>query len=585
MPKLHAISNQDIARILGDIAAYLAMQAVPFKPRAYERAAETISELEDEVARAYEKGGVKALKEIPGVGIAIAEKMEELFKTGKLKYYEQLKKEVPVDLAGLRAIEGLGPKSIAKLYAKLGIKNLKDLERAAKAGKIAKLEGFGEKSEENFLKSIEFHKSGGGRRLLMHAMSEVRELEVALGKHPAVLRLIVAGSARRKKETIGDVDILVVSKKPAAVMDAFVKLPGVMRVFAHGPTKSSILLSSGLQADLRVVEKGSCGAALNYFTGSKDHNVALRGLAMKKGYTLNEYGLSRVTSDKRRGTRIAGETEEGIYKKLGLAYIEPELRENTGEIEAARAGKLPDLVGYGDLKGDLQVQTDWTDGTSSIEAMAEAAAERKLEYIAITDHTKHLTVANGLDEKRIMKQWTEIDKVNKGFKVRGVRFEVLKGTECDILKDGSLDMPDSTLSKLDVVGVSVHSHFNLPRKEQTERIIRAMENKHVDILFHPTGRIVGKRPPYDVDVEALINAAKRTGVVMEANALERLDLKDEHIRMCVEQGVKIAIDSDAHRTEHFDALEFGIAQARRGWAEKKDVINAWPVEKMKKMLR
>jgi DNA polymerase (family 10) len=391
------------------------------------------------------------------------------------------------------------------------------------------------------------------------------------------------------KETIGDVDLLVVSKQPKAVMDHFVALPGVMRIYAHGDTKSSILFHSGLQADLRVVPAESYGAALNYFTGSKDHNVALRGLAIRKGLKLNEYGLWRTAKGKEQ--MVAGKNEEEVYQALGLRYIEPELRENAGEIEASslnaardkRAGKLPDLVGYDDLRGDLQTQTEWTDGRDSIEAMAKAAAARGLEYIAITDHTKHLTIVNGLDEKRIQKQWMEIDRVNKLMKGR---VTVLKGVECDVLKDGSLDLPDDILAKLDVVGVSVHIRFNeLSRAAQTERLIHAIENPHADILFHPTGRIVGRRPPYDVDMEALVKAAKRTGTVLEANASERLDLKDEHIRMAVGADVKIAINSDAHSAAGTGACEFGIAQARRGWAERGDVVNAWPLQKMMRFLK
>ncbi len=581
---MRAISNQEIAIILGEIGTYLNMQQVPFKPRAYEKAAETIGALEEELATMYVKGGIKALKEIPGVGEAIAQKIEELLKTGKLKYYEQLKKKVPVRLGEMRAIEGLGPKSIAKLYERLGVKNVTDLERAAKAGKIAKLEGFGGKIQENILKGIEFHKSGGGRKPLFLVMSEVRRLESLLKARSEVVTVTVAGSVRRRKETIGDADLLVVSAKPEAVMNYFIKIPGVARVYAHGATKSSILLSSGLQVDLRVVPKESYGAALNYFTGSKDHNVALRQLAIKKGLKLNEYGLDRQMA-KGKWQRVAGKSEEELYRALGLRYIEPELRENTGEIEAARAGKLPNLIGYDDLKGDLQVQTDWSDGSTSIETMARAAAKHGLEYIAITDHTKRLTIANGLDEKRIVKQWVEIDRVNKVLQRANSKVRVLKGTECEVLKDGTLDLPDSILEKLDVVGAAVHSQTHLSRSEQTERIIRAMENPRVDILFHPTGRIVGKRAPYDVDVEAVIKAAKRTGTVLEVNSLERLDLKDEYIRMSVQHGVRLAIDSDAHHPNHFGALEFGIAQARRGWCEKKDVVNALPLEKFRKALK
>lgn len=571
------ISNQDIAKILRETGEYLEMQDVPFKPRAYEKAAGVIEGLEEETGDIYRRGGLTALEGIPGVGVSIAEKIEELLKTGRSKYYEGLKEKTPVDLPELSRIEGLGPKSIKKLYKKLGVKSITDLEKAAAAGKIAKLEGFGGKSEENILKGIEFVKSSGGRFVLGFAMPEIRSIESRLKKLADVEKLVVAGSVRRKKETIGDADILVISKNPEPVMDYFVSLPEVVQVHAHGATKSAVKIKSGLNIDLRVVSAASYGAALNYFTGSKDHNVALRHLAIKKGYKLNEYGLFSGTR------RIAGKSEEEVYGALGMDYIEPEMRENTGEIELAKSHELPRLVGYGDLIGDLQIQTNWTDGSDSIESMAKTAAAQGLKYIAITDHTKRLAMTHGLDEKHIVKQWSEIDRLNKKF---SGRLKILKGTECDILKDGSLDLPDSILAKLDVAGVSVHSYFNLPRREQTQRIKRAMENPHADILFHPTGRVVNRRKPYEADMDELVKAAKKTGTVMEIDAYpDRLDLKDEHIRKCVEAGVRMSVDSDAHSPAHFPYLEYGIAQARRGWAEKKDIINAWPPEKMLKLLK
>lgn len=573
-------SNQDVARILREIGEYLEMQRVQFKPRAYEKVAEVVEGLEEDLNETYRRGGIKALEEIPGVGISIAEKIEELIQTGRLKYYEALKRKTPVDLTALTAIEGLGPKLVRKLYQKLGIQNLKDLERAAKKGEIAKLAGFGKKTEENILKGIEFVKSSGGRFVLGFVLSEIRMIEERLKKLSGVEELVVAGSVRRRKETIGDADILVISKKPKPVMDYFVNMPEVVRVYAHGETKSAIKVKSGLDVDVRVVPAESYGAALNYFTGSKDHNVAMRQIAIKKGLKLNEYGLFRGKK------QIAGRTEEELYRALGLEYIEPEMRENGGEIELARARKLPKLVGYDDVEGDLQVQTSWTDGSDSIEAMARAAAKRGLTYIAITDHTKRLAMTGGLDARRIQKQWLEIDQVNKKLKREGITMTVLKGTECDILKDGTMDLPDEILAKLDVAGASVHSYFNLGRGEQTERIERAMTNPHVDIIFHPTGRLIGRREPYEVDIESLVATAKKTGIVLEIDAYpDRLDLKDEHIRKCVAAGVKMSIDSDAHTAAHLDYLEYGIAQARRGWAERKDVVNAWPVDKMRGFLK
>jgi len=365
-------------------------------------------------------------------------------------------------------------------------------------------------------------------------------------------------------------------------MKTFVTMPNVVNIIAQGDTKSSIKLKSGLNVDLRVVPEESYGAALNYFTGSKDHNVALRKIAVAKGWKLNEYGLFKATAAKGRDIgkekMIAGKTEEELYAAFGMDYIEPELRENTGEIEAALAHKLPKLIGYNDLVGDLQIQTDWTDGAETIEAMARAAIERGLKYIVITDHTKRLAMTHGLDEKRIVQQWAEIDRVNK--KLAG-KIKVLKGSECDILKDGSLDLPDEILAQLDVCGVSVHSYFNLSRADQTARVRRAIENPNADIFFHPTGRIINRREAIDLDMDEIIGVAKKTGTVMEINSFpERSDLKDEYIRKCVDAGVKLSIDSDAHNSRHYYNLEYGISQARRGWTEKKDVINAWPLEKM-----
>ena len=574
------MKNHEVAKILAEIGEYLDMQNVPFKPRAYEKVAGVVDGLEEDIAVTYERGGIKALGEIPGVGVSIAEKIEEYLETGRIKYYEELKKKTPVDLSTLTQVEGLGPKKIKKLYEELRIKNLDDLEKAAKAGKIRKLESFGVTSEENILKGIEFLRKSGGRFILGFAMPTVKEIEDRLGRLKEVKRVVVAGSVRRMKETIGDVDVLVVSSKPAPVMDYFTSMPEVINVYAKGDTKSAIKIKNGLDVDLRVVPVESFGAALNYFTGSKDHNVALRRIAMDKGYKLNEYGLFRGKK------QVAGKSEEEVYETLGLDYVEPELREMTGEIIAAGKHKLPKLIGYNDLKGDLQTQSSWTDGANSIEELAQAALKAGLEYIAITDHTKRLAMTGGLDEKGLLKQMAEIDKINKKLKSRKVKITLLKGTECDILKDGSLDIDDKTLSQLDVVGVSVHSYFNLPKEEQTKRIVRAMKNPHVDILFHPTGRVLNKRPAYEVDMDEIIETAVSTGTVLEVDALpDRLDLKDEYVRRCVEKGVKIAIDSDAHSVTHFAYLEYGISQARRGWATREDVINAWPLEKMLKMLK
>jgi DNA polymerase (family X) len=567
------ITNHEIARILSEIAAYLDMDAVPFKPRAFEKAAEIIADHDKDMAEIYSAGGLKALEDLPGVGVSIAEKIEELLKTGRLEYYEKLQKKMPVDISGLMAIEGIGPKGIAALYKELKIKNLDDLEKAAKAKKIRTLPRFGEKSEEKILKGIESVRQRSGRFPIYDALPLAESIEKRLAKMKEVEKISIAGSLRRWKETIGDIDILVISDKPEPVMEAFVNMREVKQLIAHGETKSSVKLYNGIDVDLRVVPKESFGAALNYFTGSKAHNVVLRQIAINKGLKLNEYGLFKIKNGKEAGL-ASGKTEEDIYEHLGLSYIPPEMREDTGEIELARSHKLPHLIDYDDLHGDLQVQTDWTDGKNSIEEMALAARERGLEYILITDHTKSLTITGGLDAARLRKQFAEIDRLNEKFRAEKLGITVLKGSECDVLKDGSLDLPDDILKDADVVGISVHSYTKLPKNEQTSRIIKAMENPHADILFHPTGRILGQREPMELDIDAVIAAAKRTGTVLEVNASYRLDLKDDHVCKAMQAGVMLEISSDAHKIADYDNLKYGIAIARRGWAEKKMVVNA-----------
>lgn len=554
------------------------MDGVQFKPRIYEKASLSVEATDEDVRDLYKKDGTKGLMQIPGVGKGIAEHIEEYLKTGHFKEYDRLKKKMPVNISELTAVEGVGPKMIKVLWDKLHIRNLNDLEKAARAGKIKKLARFGEKSEQKILKGIEFLKKAGGRAVLGLILPEIRAMEKVLKTFPEIGNLAVAGSTRRMKETIGDIDILATSKKPEKVMECFMALPHIAHVYARGLTKTMVKLKNGLDVDLRVVPEESFGAALNYFTGSKDHNIALREIAVKKGWKLNEYGIFRGKK------MIAGKTEEEVYKALGLRYIEPEMRENTGEIEASRRNKLPKLIGYGDLKGDLQIQTNWTDGENSIEEMAEAAKIAGLEYIVITDHTKSLAMTGGADEKKLTRQMAEIDKIQK--EVSGIR--ILKGAEVNIGKDGSLDIDDKTLVKLDVVGAAVHSSFRgeMSRSDQTKRVIRAMENPNIDIIFHLTTRIINKREPIELDIDEIVKAAKRTGTVLEIDAYpERSDIKDEYIRKCVEADVKMSIDSDAHSVQHIKYLEFGVAQARRGWAEKKDIINAWPVEKMLNFLK
>ncbi len=584
---MHQVSNHDLVRILSEMATLYDMEGVAFKPRAYEKVAEHIEQLDREVTDLYREGGVKALRTIPNVGEGIAYHIELILKTGTFPEYEKYKKRVPVKLDELMGIGGLGPKSIKTLYARLKIKDLSSLERAARAGKIAKLARFGEKSQEKILKAIEFSKKGVGRFLLGAVEPLVRTIEERLRRVPDVGHVTTAGSYRRRQETVGDIDILVTAKNGKRVMEEFLNMPEVETVLAHGSTKSAVRLKSGIQCDVRVVPEESYGAALQYFTGSKEHDVELRKIAIKKGFKLNEYGVFKVGARSQKlGARVAGRTEEEVYRALGLRVMEPELRTASGEIEAARAGKLPKLILYGSLRGDLQVQSSWTDGNNSIEEMARAAAEAGLEYIAITDHTKGLAMTRGLDEKRLLQQGKEIDRVNAELRMKNVECRVLRGTECNILKDGKLDLTDAALKTLDIVGVSVHSHFNLSEREQTERIIRALKNPLVNILFHPTGRKIQKREPYAVDMSKIIRAAVLYGVALEINAApERLDLKDTHIREAVERGAKLVIDSDAHATAHFKWLDFGISQARRGWATKKEVLNTLSCEEFLKALK
>lgn len=559
--------NVEFALIFREISLYLEMQGVQFKPRAYEKVAYTLEALEEPLAEIYKRGGIKALREIPGVGEAIAEKIEEIIQTGKLTYYEELRRKTPVDIRALTAIEGVGPKMVKVLYEKLEVKDVSDLERVAHIGKIRGLPHLGEKMEQKILRGIEFLKQGSGRVTLGVALPLILEIHGRLRELSDVDGVEVAGSIRRRKETVGDADILAISSRPEKVMDFFVSMPEVAHVLGKGKTKAMIKLKNGLDVDLRVVPEESFGAALNYFTGSKDHNVALRRIAQEKGLKLNEYGLFRGSQ------RIAGKTEEEIYQVLGLSFIPPEIREDQGEIEAAKKGEIPDLVGYQDLRGDLQIQTTWTDGANSIEEMAEEARRLGLEYIAITDHTKGLAMTGGSDEEKLLRQMATIEKINRSLK--GIT--VLKGAEVNINKDGSLDIKDEVLAELDVVGIAVHSHFNLPRREMTERIKRAMRNPNADILFHPTGRVIQKREPYDVDMDEIIRTAKETGTVLEVDAYpDRLDLKDEHVRKAIEAGVKLVIDSDAHSVNHVRFLEFGVAQARRGWARKNDILNTLP---------
>jgi DNA polymerase (family 10) len=558
-------TNPEIARVLREIGLRLEMEGEAFKPRAYEKAAFAVEACDRRLDELHAEGGIRALERLPGVGKGIAEKIEELLRTGRVHELEEMRQRAPVDVVALTAIEGLGARTVRTLFDELGVRSVDDLERAARAGRVRGLPRLGARSEQNILRGIALQRESAGRLPLGQVLDLAREIEARLSAHPAVQRAAIAGSIRRRRETVGDLDVLAVSRAPERVSELFVSMPEVEHVYARGKSRTSVRLSLGLDADLRIVEQRSFGAALAYFTGSKDHNVALRRMAQERGLKLNEYGLFRGSK------AIAGRTEQQVYEALDLPFIAPELRENRGEIEAAREGRLPQLIEYGSLRGDLQIQTDWTDGADTIEEMATAARHLGLEYMAVTDHTRDLAMARGADEKKLLEQASAIRALNR--RLRG--FRVLSGAEVNIRRDGTLDVADDALAVLDVVGAAIHSHFHLSRSETTRRLIRAMESPHVDILFHPTARAIGRRAPVEVDLDAVIDAALRTGTVLEIDAQpERLDLRDEHVRRAVQVGVPLVIDSDAHRVAHLRYLDdLGVAVARRGWARAEDVLN------------
>lgn len=575
------MKNQELARIFYEIADFLKMEEIAFKPYAYQKAAITLESLEEDVKEIYKKGGLKALEEIPGVGKSIAEKIKEYLKTRKIKYYQDLKKKTPVEMEELTAVEGLGPKMVKILHQKLGISNLKDLEKAAKAHKIASLFGFGVITEKNILEGIEFLKKSKGRFLLGEILPQVKEILEKLKTLKEVEQICAAGSIRRMKETIGDVDILVTTKNPGRVMDFFVQLPGMIKIWAKGPTKSSIRMKEGFDVDLRALKKKSYGSALQYFTGSKEHNIITRRIAINKGLKLSEYGVFRGKK------MIAGWNEVGVYKALGLSWIEPELRENQGEIEAAlrqtqgKSGGLPKIIGYNDIKGDLHCHSNWNGGANSIEVMVKAAQEMGYQYLGISDHTKFLRIEHGLDEKKLIQQRKEIDKINENLKMKNEKFKVLQGAETNILNDGTIDINDEALKKLDYAIAGIHSNLKMEKTEMTERIIRAMKNPHINIISHLTGRILKRRDEYQIDFDKILRVAKQYKVILEINSYpERLDLNDQNIRRTKAAGVKMVINTDSHQKDQLRYIEFGIAQARRGWAEKEDIINVYPLEKL-----
>jgi len=570
------MENADFSKIFWETAELLELKGDnPFKIRAYQKAARNIEGLSHNLEEVYQSGGLPALKEVPGIGESIAEHVEEIIKTGKFKKYESLLKEFPKNFIKLTEIPGMGPKTAMLLFKELKIDSAEKLEKAAKAGKLAKLPGFGEKKQQNILAGLELKKKVKGRFLLSEATQYAEAIVSKLKKIKEVDQILPAGSLRRQKETIGDIDILVTSKKPEAVMNAFVKLPQVDRILAKGKTKSSVVLKNDLQCDLRVVDPKCFGAAAHYFTGSKQHNILIREMAIKKGLKISEYGVFKGNK------MIGGRTEEEVFRSVGLPYIPPEIREASGEIEAARGGLLPKLIELSDLRGDLQMHSKFSDGGNTIEEMAEYAKKLGYEYIAMTDHTVSTRVAGGQSEKEFLKELKYIDKLNS--KLKG--FYILKGVEVDIMADGTLDYKDAVLKEVEVVIAAVHSRFKMSKAEMTKRIIRALENKYVNILSHPTGRLIGQRAPYEVDMEQILKVAKDTGTCMELNSHpERLDLNDAHCRLAKEYKIKIAIDTDAHSINNLEDIKYGVATARRGWLEAREVINTLPIDKLKRAL-
>ena len=549
---------------------------VQFRARAYYRAADTIAVLPENVSDVYSNGGIVGLLEIPSVGKAIAAKIEELIKTGKVRHLEELRTKMPINVDELYGIEGVGAKTIKLLYEKLQVKSLVELEKAATEGRLRKVLGFTEKKEQDMIKRIEFFKKGKGRRIIGDVWPLVKQIEARLLQVAGVKNAIAAGSLRRMKETIGDIDYIVAASDPEPVMEFFVKMPEVQEVIGRGPTKTFIRLAGGMDADLLVVPEESWGSALQYFTGSKEHSVELRKIAITKGLRINEWGVFKGEK------RVAGKTEQDVYRALGLQWVPPEMRENAGEIDLARHNKIPELVEYGSLKGDLQVHSENSDGTATIEEMARGAKAFGLDYVAITDHTKSLALAGGLDEQELLDQAEKISELND--RLEG--FRVFASAEVNIMKDGSLDISNNVLDRLDIVGAAIHSNFNLPVEAQTERLVQAARNPSVDIVFHPTGRLINKRPGYPVNVEKVVEAALDTNTVLEIDAhYDRLDLKDDYIRMAVKKGVKLVIDSDAHHPIHYAYLTFGVGQARRGWATRSDVLNTLPADKLLRALK
>ncbi len=572
------VSNNEVEKMFDEFADLLEIKGEnQFRVRAYRNAARTVGGLSGDIDKMVARG--ERLSSFTGIGKDLENKIVQIVKAGRFELLEDLKKEMPEGLVQIMRVFGLGPRRIKTLHEKLGIKTPEELEAAARNGRIKELPGFGRKTEQSIIEGLGRIRSTEGRFKLQLADRAAGLLLEYLKAEKTVRQAVIAGSYRRCRETVKDLDVLVTCDKGSRVMDHFMNYDNVEKVIARGDTKSSVLLRSGLQVDLRLVPQESYGAALHYFTGSKSHNIAVRAMAVKKKLKINEYGV--FSEDGRREKRLAGNTEEEVYNSVGLPWIDPELREDRGEIEAARQGRLPRLVKQEDIRGDLHTHTNRTDGKYSLEEMAAAAQRLGYEYMAVTDHSQRLTMAHGLKPADVKEQIRQIDRINS--QSRG--FRVLKGIEVDILEDGTLDLPDEILRELDVRVCSVHSKFNLPGKVQTERIIRAMDNPNFNILGHPTGRLINERPGYEVDMEKLIKAARERKCYLEINSYpDRLDLNDIYSKTARDNKVLVAINTDAHSLSDLDFMRFGLGQARRGWLEKKDVLNTCPLEELLRLL-
>jgi len=589
------MKNKEVVRLLQEIGQLLELKGEnPFRVRSYEKAAQNIASLTEPIEKFVSE---KSLETIPGVGEGIAKKITEYLETGKLRYFEDLKKDVPEGLLEILSVPGVGPKTAKTLYDTLKIKSLAELEKAAREHYLRELHRLGEKTEENILRGIQLLRKGGERILLSSALFLAKPIIEELKKCPGVRDLNLAGSIRRKKETIKDIDILCTAKGSDLVMNKFVSLPQVKEVLAQGETKSSVILEEGIQVDLRVIKPESYGAALMYFTGSKDHNIALRELARKRGYKINEYGLFKLgkssarPSGKAKGavsaggvmeTRVAGKTEEEVYKKLGLQYIPPEVREGSGEIGVALQNRIPPLIEEIDILGDLHVHSRYSDGAGKFSEIAEKAKSMGLKWVGICDHSQSLKVAGGVEPDKVYSKIKETKEFNKKSK----DFKIICGMEVDILSDGSLDYDDELLAQLDLVIAAIHTGFKQSEEQLTERIVSAMENKYVHMIAHPQGRLLGKREAYALNMDKILRTAQKTHTFLEINAYpERLDLYDIYCRKAKEMGIPVGIGTDAHTLNQIENLYLGVAVARRGWLEKRNVLNSLTYEELIKALR